>query len=282
MQKIIILSFFLMLLAGQTSVAQSIAIRAGLNFYKFSGPTEPGEVFDYSTGIHFGVGYGYKFTNDFLIRAELLYTQNGSKTSYDGPGFYVIHHPTGTIYEKGRSTISLNISNAYVCLPITANYMLSKKWEIVAGLSPNFLVNPTAQGTLRFESTDNPENVFRQSLDYRYYSDAARQGAFQGRPVAIFVNGSRFDLPRLAGAYYQNTEKRGNRFKFFDLSTVFGLNYYFNKGFYTGVRVEYGITDITNNRMDFSYQGFNSDNTLIQTNDYDHQFGLQVSIGFRF
>jgi hypothetical protein len=271
-----------------TADAQAVGIRAGLNYSTFSGPLEIGESSNFSNGFHFGFNYGYKFTNKFVVRAELLYTQVGSIKDYAGDGYYKIYPTDGsaTIFEKGDVDLNLNVSNAYINIPLIAAYQITPKFELLGGVSFNFLVNPVARGTIRFESHDNPDGIlFRQSLDYKYYQDNAQEGRFSNsNNIAILVNGERVDLPRFAGAYYQfnDVQKTASAYNWFDAGLVGGVNYFFNKGFYAGLTFNYGLLDITDNSVDVSLKDLEPDNKFILRDDKDINLSLQISLGFRF
>lgn len=273
----------LILFAVHFSFAQSIGVRAGLNYSTFSGPLETNEKFGLANGIHFGISYGYKFTNTFMLRTELLYNQMGSKLTFDGENsYYLIYTPKKTVFEKGRRILDLEISNSYISLPFTAVYQLSRKFEIYGGLSPSFLINPTARGLVRFTSKDNPtEIVFKQALDYRYYSDQPGEASTSSK-LRIIVDGEIVELPKSVKAYYQTDALFGSSFNWFNLSAVGGVNFFINKGFYVGARYEYGLLDVTNNKMDHSITELNDDYTFKKRNDSDKQLSLQFSLGFKF
>lgn len=273
-------------------ISQSIGVRAGWNFNKFSGPLEASESFTYSNGIHFGINYGYKFTKKFMIRAEILYNQAGSKQNYDSSGqsYYVIPTPDRelekVVYEKGKRLLELDISNSYVSLPITAAYQISNKFEIYGGASVNFLVSPTARGRVVFKSSSRPNDIlFKQALDHRYYQDVAGGSSTFGSStdlIRIRVDGKIVFLPKAVGGYYENDYRDGTKYNWFGLSAVSGINYFINKGFYIGGRVEYGLTDITNKKLDFSLEKLNDNFTFIKRDDKDIQITFQASLGFRF
>jgi Outer membrane protein beta-barrel domain len=273
----------LILFAVHFSFAQSIGVRAGLNYSTFSGPLETNEKFGLANGIHFGISYGYKFTNTFMLRTELLYNQMGSKQKFDGENsYYLIYSPKKTEFEKGRRILDLEISNSYISLPFTAVYQLSRKFEIYGGLSPSFLINPTARGLVRFTSKDNPtEIVFKQALDYRYYSDLPGEASTNSK-LRIIVDGEIVELPKSVKAYYQTDALFGSSFNWFNLSAIGGVNFFINKGFYVGARYEYGLLDVTNNKMDHSITELNEDYTFKKRNDSDKQLSLQISLGFKF
>ncbi|MBK8701473.1 MAG: outer membrane beta-barrel protein [Saprospiraceae bacterium] len=264
--------------------SQSIGVRAGWNFNTFSGPLEANESYGSTNGIHFGINYGYKLSNIFMVRGELLYNQTGTKHKYDGSSYYQIYTAEKTVYERGRRLLDLEISTSYVSLPLTAVVQLGKKIEVFGGFSPNFLVNPSGRGTVRFYSDLHPtEIVFKQALDYSYYNDKALGSSTTNSGLLrIIVDGEVVTMPKIVGAYYQNDVKNGSRFNWFNLSALGGINYFLNKGFFIGGRVEYGLLDTTNDKMDNSLEKLNDDFTLIKRNDKDIQLTYQLSLGFRF
>ena len=269
--------------------AQSVGVRAGLNFSKFQGPLESMEQFNISNGFHFGINYGYKFTNKFMVRAEIQYSQNGTKYEYDGSGHYQILLPDGSeLLEKGKNTTILDISNGYINLPVVAAYQLIPKLEIFGGMSFNFLINPIARGNLRFESASRPDKiVFRQTLDYRYYQNEAR-GVPQSfgfgfqRPIGILVDDERVTIPKSVGAYYQYSGKEESFMRPFDVQLSAGMNFFINRGFFVGGKINYGLLDVTSNKMDRSVSLLNTDNSFVLKQDFDRNLALEVSVGFRF
>lgn len=264
--------------------AQSIGVRAGWNLSKFDGPLETHETFKLNNGFHFGVNYGYKFSPKFMLRTELLYNQVGTKHNYDGASYYLIYTSDKTVYEKGKKTINLEITNSYVSLPISAVLSPTKKIEIFGGCSTNFLVSSSGRGTLRFESDANPGNiVFRQALDYRFYNDDAKTASSGNlSTIKIRVDGKIVDLPKSVGAYYQTDARPASQYKWYNFNVFGGANYFLNKGFYVGARYEYGLTDISNDIMDVSQEVLNDNYSFVKRKDKDRQLTWQLSVGFRF
>lgn len=263
--------------------AQSIGIRAGLNYATFSGELEENETYGFSNGFHFGINYGYKFSDYFMLRGEVVYTQIGSTQQYDGKGYYRIYGPQKTYYEVGQSEINLDISNAYIAVPITAVGQLGKKIEVFGGGYFSFLVNPIAGGTHKFGSYDNPDDVgFLQSLNYNYYDDKAKEGQTFVRPIIVRKDDNLIEIVENAGAYYQSETKQGSKFNWFDAGLTVGANYFINKGFYFGGRLNYGLLDITRREMDPSLVELNSDSSSKLRDDRDNNLAIEVSLGFRF
>ena len=274
----------LLLLLTHLGFGQSIGVRAGWNFNTISGPLEANESYGYTNGIHFGINYGYKLSHTFMIRGELLYNQTGGRQKFDGSSYYLIYTPEKTVYEKGRRILDLEITTSYISLPITAVFQPWKKVELFAGISPNFLVNPTGRGTVRFYSSEHPtEIIFKQSLDYNFYKDLALAASTTNTGFAkIIVDGEIVNVPKIVGAYYQNDLKPADRINWFNLSAVGGINYFLNKGFFIGGRFEYGLLDATDNSIDYSLEKFNDDFSINKRADKDIQITFQASLGFRF
>lgn len=273
------------------AMAQSfnIGVRAGLNYGTFRGPVEESinEEFGSSAGFHFGLNYAQNFTDIFSVRLEVLYIQNGTKQSFGGEGtesFYKIPIASGEdVIERGRLDYNLDISNGYLSFPLTAHINVTEKIELNAGVYLSMLVGPTAAGRQVFVSTNNPEQIlFAQSLDYNYNSDNAGEGQSIGRSPQILVNGVIVALPRFAGAYYQFNEKRANAINFLDYGLVVGASYNINRGFYFGLRADFGLADVTDNDIDISRTELGPNDTFIYRDDKDMHFGIQTSFGFRF
>jgi hypothetical protein len=263
--------------------AQTVGIRAGINRSRFLGPVENGERYGLASGIHFGISYGYKFTSKSMLRFELLYTQKGTRQYYKGDSYFLIYTPKKTIFEYGLDSTVLNISNAYLSIPIVFSYQLSKKWEVYGGLSPSLLISPSGRGTRDFTSKDHPSEIlFRQSLVYDYNSDDPKSGSSGTRDIRVIVDGEIVTIKKIAHAYYQTDFAPESFINSLDLSTVLGVNYFFNKGFFAGLRMEYGLLDVTSNKVDYSKIDLNPDKTLIRRADFDRNLDFSLSLGFRF
>lgn len=264
--------------------AQSIGVRAGWSFNTFTGPLETNEKYGLTNGIHFGLNYGYNISKNLSLRAELLYSQSGTKHTYDGDSYYLIYGDK-TIFEKGKRKLDLQISNSYVGVPLTAVGSFGK-FEVFGGVGSYILINPTGRGTLRFESTAKPDEIiFKQALDYKYNSDKAKAAAnqlYSSGELKIIIDNRIVVLPKSVGAYYQNDALFGKRFNWFHLTAIGGINYFLNRGFYIGGRIERGLLDITNNRMDASLESLNEDLSFKNRADKDLQLTYQLSCGFKF
>lgn len=291
--RIIVLSLCMMgMLGSMTGQGLHFGIRAGLNYSKFLGPLEKegaDERFKLNNGFHFGMMIEYEVSDIVSFRTELLYTQNGNKQKYDGTSYY--RFPIGVSGELTRVSvidsvdIDLDISNAYVSIPITAHFRTLEKWDIYGGAYVNFMVSSIGRGILRFGGSDTLtiDHQFQQGLNYNYRTDTeVGFRSFGNSNIGIRANGLDVNLPSFVGAYYQHDEKNGNAFTSVDYGLVAGINYFLNPGLYIGLRCEYGMRDITNDRMDRSLRSLNDDNTFQFRDDDDRHLGFNISLGFRF
>ena len=209
-------------------------------------------------------------------------------TIIPGDSYYIIRQPEKTTYEDGTLDFyELNVSNAYLSIPVMANYKISNKWEVFGGAYFNMLIGPTARGQMFFLSNDRPEDIqFIQSLDFRYGSDDPSEvsGNFLGnlRDIGIRVDDDVVILPKFAGAYTRQGARTGNRINFLDYGLTAGAHYFLNRGFFVGITFDYGFPDLTNNDVDIRLQELNEDNSFIFSDDKDTHFGIKASFGFRF
>lgn len=273
------------LLSGTFAHAQKFGIRAGLNYSKFQGPTETGvlESNDFTNGFHFGFTYDYPIIENLAIRGELMYSQLGNKLTYEGETFFRIRSENVTVNERGHSNIDLRVTNSYVGIPILLQYTIKKKFEITVGGYVNYMIQSRGSGQQRFSSYDHPTEIFmKQSLEHNYKKDEAGSGTVTG--PAVIVNGKVVFLFKNTGAYYQfqQSEKSGKLYNNLDYGFTGGLSYFITKGFFVGLRYDYGFTDLTNNRMDPSRKALDENGEFIFTNDFDRHVAFQISLGFRF
>jgi hypothetical protein len=285
MQRWIFLMILVIAAGSESIVAQKLGIRAGLNFSKFQGPEEPGviEKNTYTNGFHFGFTYSYPIFENLHIRGELLYSQLGNNLEYEGESYYRIRTDSKTATERGNSIMNLKVTNTYIGIPILLQYTIKKKFEISFGGYVNYLVQSRGLGQQRFISYDRPAEIFmKQSLDHNYKKDVAGGGSLSG--PAVIVDGKVVFLFKNTGAYYQMTapEKSGNLYNNIDYGLTGGLSYFVTKGFFIGLRYDYGLTDLTNNRMDPSRRSLDENGEFIYLNHFDRHVAFNVSMGFRF
>ncbi len=262
----------------------NLGIRAGLNYSKFIGPSEEGmlEGKSLNNGIHFGMTFAYKLNDIAGFKTEIAYTAIGSKDSIVGDSYYIFGIGNENVAKTGYAKRYLDISNSYINVPFHAYIFPFKKLELFGGPYIAFLINPTAAGRIEFnDQSDELKYSFIQSLDYNYFTDKATRGKGFGEVVTVIVDDTRIVMPQVAGAYYQFITKNGGLYNIFDLGISGGLQYYINKSFFAGFRANYGLLDVTRQKMDVSYRSLDN-GTYILRDDRDTNFSMQFSLGFKF
>ncbi len=258
----------------------SYGFRAGLNFSTLDGPLEVGETYDYQTGFHLGVGFGWWFTDIWGVRGELLYNQKGVKRAFEGESFVNLISQTGErITFTGNRDIFVNSNNVYIDLPITGIAKVTNWLELSAGVNIGVLVNATASGELKF--SDSNVDDFNLDLDYNFLRDKAGEGDGSNTKVIGSNSGHTFALPNTAGAYFEQIEDNGRYYNLFNFELVGGASFYVNRGLFLSLRAFYGLSDITNNDADFSLVE-NDGGDLVPRDDKDTNLTIQASIGFSF
>lgn len=267
--------------------------KAGLNFSTIVGDTESAggssvESYGSRTGFHVGGGLVAKFTDRFGAKAGIIFTQKGTSYKYSGESFKTFNAVSGeTVFTTGTRNVSLDITNAYISIPIMGYArLLDRRLELFGGVELSFLTSSKGEGELRYEGASASGSSFEeytQILIYNYFQDEPGGAATEAGldPISIVVDGKSIVLAKEVGAYYEQTEKDGSFFNIFDLGLIAGVNYYINRGLYLGATINYGLLDVSNNNFDFSKVA--TDNgALIPRTDVDHNLAYQLSIGFGF
>jgi hypothetical protein len=266
----------------------NIGIRAGLNYSKIMGPQEEGmiETHALNNGIHFGLTYAYKITDRFGVKTELAYSAVGSKDSIKGDSYYIFGINQQNTVKEGYAERYYERTNSYINIPIHAYFKPTEKIELFGGIYMGFLINPKAGGTLKFDDqSDETKFSFIQSLDYDYYSDRSPSDTkYRSKgtgAITTIINDQPILLPQVAGAYYQFTNKDGGLYNWFDAGLSGGFQYYINKSFFAGMRADYGLMDITRTKMDVSFRELDGQQYNLR-DDFDRNFSMQISLGFKF
>ncbi|MGE5357105.1 MAG: outer membrane beta-barrel protein [Deltaproteobacteria bacterium] len=296
MKKLIfIFLFFVAYTFNLYSQEFHFGIRGGMNFSTFLGPVESDvlETNKINNGFHFGIEGIYSF-NDYLSAAtEIQYSQIGSKYKYNGPSYYIFFDDDNYLLKNPEVTYNLNVSNSYIYIPVNLMVRPFKKLEIKAGGYFGFLINPTASGNMEFG------NKFNQKLKYNFYSDKDAPSIYYNYGT-LNIKTENADgkeeirqtkqTSRAYNQYPPADYKDGSFYKVFDAGVNFGINYFINNSLLVGVNCQYGLTDISNNKLDRSLKTladdgdlfFNNEDKLIYKDDFDRNLNFQISLGFRF
>ena len=272
--------------------------KTGLNFAKFSGPSEIDadgkelESWSNVTGFHIGATFGYHFTDNYSLVAELLFSKRGAKYIFDGASYRVFSYSSSPTLSTGTSRYLINVNNSYIDIPLT----FVARWgdfEISAGGYTGFLVGSVGDGSLRYSGKTVPlgntvTNVgtgaseLVWNLNHNYRKDKPGGGEGEGE-VIVKVDARNIETPGTLGAYYDYPEDKGKLYNSVDYGLIGGIAYYLSNSLYVGARLQYGLADITNNNADLSKTQINvTDGTLVYLNDKDKNFMIQASIGFSF
>lgn len=264
--------------------------RAGINFATISGPSEVSssgsdlEEYKFSNAFHVGATANVFFNDYFGLRAELLYSQKGTDYNYNGESFWTFFTEDGQrIYATGDRNTVLSITNSYIDIPFMAVGRYGRL-ELSAGLSLSFLVASRGSGELTFTgqteagSTVDP---FTVGLDFNYFDDSFQRTDI-GETEPREVDGQTVLIPKTLGTNFQELEGEQDLFRTVDLGLIGGLAFYLNQGLYVGLRVNYGLSDISKTERDPSRRQLDEDKNLIFREDDDRNLVLQASVGFSF
>ncbi|MBN8676853.1 MAG: PorT family protein [Chitinophagales bacterium] len=291
-----------LLFIGYGAVAQiKYGFKTGLNFSRFQGTSELDnqgnslEKWDNSTGFHIGMTFAYKFTDRFGVRGEFLYSKRGAKYSYEGQAYRFFKHNAGQVYTTGNARYLINVNNSYLDIPVMA-FGKFKHFEIYGGGYVGILVASTGEGSLRYSGKTalgnnayvNPntsETELNFNLNHNYRRDDPGEGTANSdneTAINVKVDGFIAETPKTMGAYYDYPEDKGALYNTLDFGVVGGLSYYISSALYISGRVQYGLSDITNNKADLAKARTGDGQSLIYRDDKDQNFMIQASVGFSF
>ncbi len=294
------------------SQAQEIGstFRVGLNAPRFLGPSEKGtdgsdlEDFSTFTGFHVAGGVVFKLLDHYGFKAELMFTQKGSRYSYEGPSTYIFTTTRSGEYATalGTRTISNRVTNSYLELPITG-YLKYGKFELNAGFSVSVLTGSTGVGDLVFSgiSDINNEPVEIASLiNHNYRKDGLeftqnilsfqeeffKEITVDGEQVILLTEETAYaqwtDSSPLGGVYGRPEVLLEEKlYRGLDFAINAGVSYYVSQGLFVGLTASYGLRDVTNPYFEYSFsesEGLNR----VERSDTDRNFVLMGSIGFSF
>ena len=290
MTRVIILVVALFFTWSENMNAQELSygFRVGLNVSSLSGDTEPGESYSTNTGFHVGGGVRFEITDLFGIRTEIVFTQKGTKRTFEGNGPFVFKGPNGKILTNGNKSIALNIANAYLDIPVMAYGKIGEKLEVFGGVYAGFLVGSSASGELiyadgRVEGNNNVIDKLNLTLDYNYGRQDAGELIDGVDNISLQVGGEAVEIPNTLSAYYDLDSKKGKSYKTFDAGVSAGAAFFLNGSLYFSAIANYGLIDVTNSELDFSY--IDIDETSLNFNtldDKDNNLSFQFSLGFSF
>ncbi len=288
----LIIVFFSLLSFNLFGQGLTYGFKAGLNFSTIQGPLEEidggQETSKFNTGFHIGAAINYKFVELQGIRFEIMFSQKGQKYQYDGPSFQrYIANDGSNVYATGNRRSIINISNSYLDFPVMWFGRVRPWLEVSAGFNVGFKLGSTGSGELIFlgNSTGNNneiDNTFKLSYDYNDDTLFDINTLSEVDNFVSMLDNKTVTLPTELDAYYEYDEVRGKYYNGFDAGVNAGISFFLNQGLFVGVRLNYGLIDVTNNDVDYSRTSLDANNNLIFRDDKDRNLSVQTSIGFSF
>lgn len=282
---------FLFLFGFITANAQlKYGFKTGLNFAKITGPSELNdagaslESWKNVVGFHIGIAFAYKFTDNFGLRGEMLYSKRGGEYTYNGQSYRIFNYTGGTSYATGNSKYLINISNSYIDVPVMA-FARAGDFEFSAGGYLGMMVSSSGEGSLLFSNAKTDNNIAIDDteffLNYNYRKDKIGEGVGD-ETLVLRVDNRNLEIPKTFGAYYDYPADKGNLFNSLDYGLIGGVSYYLTHSLYMGVRLQYGLADVTNNNADLQKARTGDNKSLVYRTDKDKNFAIQASVGFSF
>lgn len=286
--KFIVVIFFFTGSVSAQSEFLGFGFRAGMSLSRLDGPSEIGpggeslESYTMANGFHIGALVNFKFTDLVGMRAEFVFSQRGTEYAYEGPSYFELEKNTVnyTILTGERSQ-SLNISNAYIDIPVLAYYKIGS-FEIGGGLNTGLLVASSGGGSIDFNGVSSfgtALDPFRINLNHNYKSDEAGE-AFDGTQT-LGVDGRIYTIPSAVGAYYDFETRDKNLFKTLDFGLIGHAAFYINESLFLSARYVHGLGDVDRNDYDISLQSLSNGNVVPRA-DENASKSWQFSVGFSF
>ena len=272
---------------GQSGGDVKVGFEIGWSTSKMIGDYSDSEETDFTGGFHLHLYTRYYFTDNFGLQGGIQYAQRGSKYKYDGESYYKFGQDRAIKAVAVGNRIEDNrILNGYFDLPILAFYKINRRFEVGAGVYGGVQIVSQGSGDIRFEGrgavTNNKVDLFTSEIDYNYNKDLFSRRITEGFNLRN-VDGKIVEAPIVSGAYWDfDEEPDGDYFNKVEAGLVGHLAYWFNSSLSLRGKVAYGLSDVTNNDVDYSRASLNEDGTLMLSKDKDQHLSIQVSIGFSF
>lgn len=289
--KLLLSAVGLLLFASPVFCQLRYGFKTGLNFASMDGPSEVDaagaslETWKNTTGFHIGAAFSYSLTDNFGLRAEMLYSKKGAKYTYEGAGYRLFIPTSGAaIRTNGTSRYLLNVTNSYLDIPVVG-YAKFGDFEIQAGGYAALLIQSAAEGSLRYDGKSllngTSIGVLEFNLDHNYRKDDPGEGD-NAQLVKLTVDGKTVEMPKTLGAYYDFPDDRGSLYNTLDFGLIGGVSYYLSRTLYVNARLQYGLSDLTRTDADLNKNKTGDNNALIFNADKDRNFTVQASVGFSF
>lgn len=292
--RILILATLFFSLLSPTLFAQEFSggFRAGLNFITIDGPREMSvdgsqtyETFNNTTGFHVGATFALAFTDLFGVKADLMYSQKGYETVFDGPGYFYLYanadDAVGNVIFGDRQS-ELDIVNSYIDIPLVVYYRIGPI-ELEGGLSAGLQVNSRVSGGITYQTnTFGLDNDIVFNVEGNFNRDLSGGAGILERSTTP-LPGTDVLPPSVISAYY-NSDNDEELYQRLDFGAIVGISFYLNNGLFLGLRYQHGLSDITKGENDLRKTASpdNSPERQFNVEGEDRYRSVQASVGFRF
>lgn len=265
----------------------SYGFKAGLTNVSLDGPLDRGadgdklESVKANRSFMLAVLINANFTDELMLQTEVMYNQKGYNYQYDGPSYAILRAEGQKYSFSGNRDMSVNISNTYIQIPVSLSYKLFNRLQVQGGVYGSLLVASTGAGKVEYSGIPEVSGTVEQTLNYNYRSNKATKASPRTSTINVRINNEEEKIAGQVGAYYDYEEKNKSLFNTFDAGAHVGVNFFLNQSLFVGVRYVHGLTDITRNTVDRSYQNLNNGH-LIFSEDKDRYSAFEFSLGFSF
>jgi len=244
------------------------------------------ETFGTIGGFQVGGLIQLKMNKYYGFQTEVLFSQKGADYKYEGPSYQGYTSPIGAnLKSTGQRLTLVNATNSYINIPLMAYVNITRNLNFSLGGYMDILVGSSATGETVYEGElDNGTGSVASHLvnyTFNYISDEAGEqvGSINQE---VLIGSDNVQIPATEGAYYQWSAKDGNYYNTMDFGLLANLGWRFNNGLRFDFRVNYGLSDVTNNFYDYSRQAPDENGNRIPRTDVDRNISYQVTLGFGF
>lgn len=286
------------ILSATSTVLQAqswgFGFKVGLNASGVYGPSEQDaagndlETFSLINGFQVGGLVQLRLNKYFGLQTEVLFSQKGSDYKYEGQSYETFTSSLGaTLHSTGTRKTLLDATNGFINIPFMAyvNVPRVPNLSFSLGAYMDILVSSSATGETEYEGIlDNGTGDVSSHLTtytYNYLRDNAGEDA-GSTTQDVLVGSDNISKITNEGAYYNWEAKDGDFYNPIDFGILANLGYRFNNGLRFDLRVNYGLTDVTNNYYDISLLSLDDNNEIVPRNDFDRSVSYQLTLGFGF
>jgi hypothetical protein len=174
------------------------------------------------------------------------------------------------------------INNNYLDVPLMFYTLFFERLDVSFGGYASILVGSTGRGDLVYsgkrDNSNAPVGPIKFLLDQNFFRDRAGTTSSNASQT-IRLEGDQIVLPERLGGYYEyRTKPDGNKFNGLDYGLTGALHYRLSSGLYAGVRYQWGMADISNDKFEVSYKTLSPTKEFILVPAKHQNRSLQLSL----